>query len=91
MLLLYDLTYFEVKIRRFDPSATGLVHQYMNKARNVVLIDTCLLQSKSNHTINHTWSHEQYIQQCVVNSLQMNINMSVTIGADEATHLGTRR
>ena len=27
-----------------------------------VLIDKYLRQSKSNHTINHYWNHEQYIQ-----------------------------
>ena len=28
----------------------------------MVLIDKFMLQSKLNHTINHSWSHEQYIQ-----------------------------
>ena len=30
--------------------------------QNVTLIEKCLLQSKLNHTINHSWSHDQYIQ-----------------------------
>ena len=29
--------------------------------QNAALINTFLLQSKPNHTISHSWSHEQYI------------------------------
>ena len=40
------------------PSVTG-------GGRNVVRIDKYLLKNKLNHTTNHSWSHEQYIQYCV--------------------------
>ena len=36
------------------------------KGRHVAHIDKCMLQSKSNHTINHSWSHEQYTKYSIM-------------------------